>query len=464
MISRLFSAWLGLLCIAAASPAPTEFDVPAIDAYLEEQVKQSGIVGMSVALVRDGKAVLVKGYGHRSLEPRQPVTTNTLFAIGSVTKQFACACILLLAEDGKLSVQDKVAKYYPGLTRADEITLLDLMQHVSGYPDFYPLDFLDRRMQSPIAVDELIRQYAGGKLDFEPGARYSYSNTGFMILGRVVEKVSGRSFSQFLQERLLNPAEMTQTVFERGQSRHPVAHGYTSFALSPPDAAPPEADGWIFSAGAMYSSALDLAKWDLALIDGKLLQPGSFQTMTTPRKLAGGKLTTYGCGLGVSLRNGFLVLAHNGAVNGFGARNATVPATRSAVVMLCNLDAGGAFARMHNHLLSLLVKTPSNVPSIAGPPAADVAQSFVRRLQQGKLDRTQLGDEFAVFLNEEKLRGAAQRLKALGNLKLVEVEDQYERGGMEVSNLRIVFPRDNLKGLMYRSTDGKIQEFFVDKP
>jgi CubicO group peptidase (beta-lactamase class C family) len=186
--------------------------------------------------------------------------------------------------------------------------------------------------------------------------------------------------------------------------------------------------------------------------------------MTAPRKLANGKLTTYGCGLGVSQRNGFLVLSHSGAVNGFAARNATIPANRSAVVMLSNWDSGGAFARMHNTVLGLLLKSPATVPAVAASPARETARNFFRSLQQGKLDRKQLGEEFSIFLDEEKLRGAAARLKSYGNPQAVEVEELTERGGMEVSHLRLVFPKGTLRGLMYRSPDGKIQEFFVDKP
>src|SRR4051812_34518765 len=160
---------------AEEAKAPETFDLKAIDSFLTRQVQRPGRVGMSVAIVKDGAIVLAKGYGKRSLADGRPVETNTVFAIGSVSKQFTCASILLLGEDGKLSVHDAVAKYYPGLTRANEITLLDLMNHVSGYPDYYPLDFLDRRLQQPIDPDELLRRYAGGKLDFEPGARWSYS-------------------------------------------------------------------------------------------------------------------------------------------------------------------------------------------------------------------------------------------------------------------------------------------------
>jgi len=185
-MKRILLTPLLLLAVLAADrfpptrlpPEPTAFDPVAIDAYAAAQVKDKGIVGLSLAVVRDGTIALAKGYGRTASVNGEPVTTNTLFAIGSVTKQFTCACILRLAEAGKLSVRDKVSRWFPELTRAQDISLLDLMHHVSGYPDYYPLDFVDRRMSRPIAADELLRQYATGKLDFDPGARWSYSNTG----------------------------------------------------------------------------------------------------------------------------------------------------------------------------------------------------------------------------------------------------------------------------------------------
>jgi D-alanyl-D-alanine carboxypeptidase len=458
---------LWLMCLVAIArpepkaPVPTKFDLQAIDAFLASQAQEQAIVGLSFALVRDGRVVFARGYGNSSLEKAERTTTNTLFAIGSVTKQFVCACILLLAEDGKLSVDDKVSKYFSNLTRAEHITLLDLMQHVSGYPDYYPLDFVDRRMKSAIAVDELIRQYAGGKLDFEPGTRWSYSNTGYTILGRIVEKASGEKFGDFLKRRIFDPLEMKHTVFEPAQSFAGLAQGYTSFALSPPEPAQPEGDGWLYSAGGIYSTALDLAKWDLALVEGKVLKPESYQLMTAPRKLANGKLTGYGCGLGVVQRDGYLILSHGGAVNGFAARNVIVPANRSAIIMLSNTDVGGGFAKLYNTVLSLLLQSPSTVPQIRGASAADAARELFHRLQSGDVDRSQLGEEFNIFLDTDKVRGASKRLKAFGKPTTVEVEELRERGGMEVATIRFNFRSGTLKGLMYRSPDGKIQQFFV---
>src|SRR5262249_71738 len=154
-----------------------------------------------------------------------------------------------------------------------DITLYDLMTHVSGYPDYYPLDFVDRRMLKALAVDQVIEEYAGGKLDFEPHSRWSYSNTGDMILGRGVGKGSGEPFCKFLEQRILKPTGMTHSYFEPGKDVPGLAQGYTSFALGKPELATLEAGGWIYAAGGLYASASDLTRWDLALTGGRVLKP-----------------------------------------------------------------------------------------------------------------------------------------------------------------------------------------------
>jgi D-alanyl-D-alanine carboxypeptidase len=169
-----------------APALPTTLDLPAIDDYVAAQVRSRAIVGASLAIVRDGEIVLERTYGEASARTHAPVGPETAFAIGSISKQFVCVAALMLEEDGKLSLDDEVAKYFPELTRAADIKLDDLGSHLSGYPDFYPLDFIDRRMQTPIEPDELLRRYAMVPLEFEPRTRWSYSNTGFIVLGRVL--------------------------------------------------------------------------------------------------------------------------------------------------------------------------------------------------------------------------------------------------------------------------------------
>ncbi len=452
------------LSIHTATPAsklPDTFDAKGVDAFLTEQVKQNNRVGYSVAIVKDGQVVLAKGYGKRSLQDGRAVETNTIFAIGSVSKQFTCAAILLLADDGKLSVHDPVAKYYPNLTRAQDITLLDLMNHVSGYPDYYPLDFLDRRMLKPIEEDELIRQYAGGKLDFEPRSKYSYSNTGYILLGRIAEKVSGENLGAFLSRRIFQPLMMTQTIYELDTKDPRLATGYQTFALSEPSVIPPEGAGWLRGAGGIYSTPLDLVKWNLALHSGKVLKSETYALMTTARQLSTGKLSDYGCGLRVTTQGGRPVLSHNGAVSGFNTYNASAPSTRSSVIMMCNLEGG--MSPLPGQIFSLLLKEPSNVPAIAGPAAPETVKTVFAQMQKGKINRAQFAEEFNHYLTDEKISGAAKRLKRYGTPGKAEVLSINERGGLEVTTTRLTFSDGELRVLMYRQPGGLIEQFFVSR-
>jgi CubicO group peptidase (beta-lactamase class C family) len=453
---------------ADAPPEPPKtFDLTAIDTYIDGQVRAKGYIGLSLAVLRDGKLVFAKGYGRRSMELALAVETDTPFAIGSITKQFVCACVLLLADEGKLSASDPVAKYYPELTRAQDITLHDLMSHLSGYPDYYPLDFVDRRMMKPTDADVIIREYAGGKLDFEPGSRWSYSNTGFTILGRVVEKVSGKSLAAFLEQRIFKPLHMDHSFLTPKSETPGLARGYTAFALGLPEPAPVEQLGWLDAAGGIYASASDLAKWDLALLSGKVLKPQSYQLMTTSRRLKNGKSANYGCGLSIVQREGETILQHGGAVSGFLASNAMIPRTQSAVILLANSEDVSP-SPLHSTVLGLLLKDQAakegpSIPKVNGPPAKDAALAFFHDMQSGAIDRSKLGEEFSYFLNEERVKAAAARYKPLGEPEKVEVAGTSERGGMEVASIRMAFKNAKLTGLLYRSPDGKIQQLLLHK-
>jgi len=452
---------------ADTSPKPPgTFDVAAIDEYLSKQVTDNGYVGLSVAIVRDGKVVLAKGYGKRSLKPEAVVETTSPFAAGSVTKQFTCACIFLLSEDGKLSVRDPVAKWYPELTKAKEITLYDLMTHAAGYPDYYPLDFVDRRMEKPIPPDDLLKEYAGGKLDFDPGARWSYSNTGFILLGQIVEKVSGQPFAEFLTERILKPLEMTNSVFDPKPGADGLATGYTAFALGDPEPAVRESEGWIHAAGGLYTTPSDLAKWDVALVSGKVLKPDSYRLMTAPRELNDGRTRDYGCGIGVGRRGGEPVLRHSGAVSGFLAYNAVIPRTRSAVVLMSNCDHQDA-GDLNDALVALLLKSQppaaADVPRVSGPTAKEAALDILHQLQSGEVKRDNLGEEYSHYLTAERVRGAKERLGPLGEPDSVELDPAYERGGMEVVTVHFTFKKLKVKAMMYRTPDGKMQQFLLYK-
>src|SRR4051812_30759949 len=291
------------LILAGSARAQAPIDTIRVDSIVRAQMAEKHIIGVSVGIMQNGQIVFSRGYGVRDMATHDSVTRKTMFAIGSVTKQFTCSALLMLQEQGRLSLSDPVSKYFPNLTRAKDITLIDLGGHLSGYRDYYPLDFVDREMQKPQTADAIITEYAARPLDFEPRSRYSYSNTGFLILGRVIEKVTGQSFGSVLTTRIFQPLSLTRTAYEpKMQSNADMARGYTSFALADPIPADPEAEGWAGSAGAIWSTPTDLLTWDLSLLDRKLLSDSSYRVLATAQRLTDGRSSGYGCGEGVNDR------------------------------------------------------------------------------------------------------------------------------------------------------------------
>jgi CubicO group peptidase (beta-lactamase class C family) len=214
-------------------------------------------------------------------------------------------------------------------------------------------------------------------------------------------------------------------------------------------------------AGGIYSTPTDLAKWTLALMDGKVLKPDSYALMTAPRTLSTGRISEYGCGLSVKTQSGRQVLSHNGAVSGFNASISMIPSTRSAVIMACNLDGG--LGTLPGQVFGLMLKEPSIIPTVKASPAAETVKAVFTQIQRGKIDRQQFGEEFNLYLSDARLAGASKRLRPYGAPRSTEVVSTHERGGMEVTVTRLAFARGELRALMYRMPDGKIEQFFVSR-
>jgi len=457
---------LAVVLLALFAPqARTQAVNPAqLDSIIRKAVVEKHIVGLSVGVMQNGKVVLAKGYGVRDLASKDPVTPQTMFAVGSVTKQFTCSALMMLAEQKRLSLSDPVSNWFPTLTRAKDITLIDLGGHLSGYHDFYPLDFVDREMQKPASADEIITEYATRPLDFAPRSRYSYSNTGFLILGRVIEKVSGQPFGTFVAQRIFTPLKLTRTVFEPASptSAANMARGYTSFGLADPILAEPEARGWAWSAGAIWSTPTDLLTWDTSLLDHTLISPASFAVLSTAQRLSDGRSSGYGCGEGVNDRGAAVVLSHGGAVSGFVAQNTVIPATRSAVVLLSNTDFSPIGA-LNQELVSRVMPRGVDVPVVAGLSALDAAKKFLSELEKGKVDRSTLGDDFNVYLTPAKIAASQRALNAMGPISKIRIANLVERGGMQVAAVQFDVGGTTSEGLMYRTPDGKLQEFLFSR-
>jgi CubicO group peptidase (beta-lactamase class C family) len=458
------------VAVKPVAKLPTEYDAGKIEFYIRQAAQEQGFVGLEMVVIRNGKPSLGFGFGKslaKELKNAKDLTPDEPLAIGSVSKQFTCAALLLLAQDGKLAPTDKVSRWYPDLTNANTVTLLDLMNHTSGYTDYYPLDFVDRRLAKPILPDDLIRQYAIGKVDFEPGAKYSYSNTGYTILGRVIEKVSGKPLGVFLRERLFLPVGMTTASFEPETDGLIMdgarAQGYRALGIDGSELAPPEGRGWLNGAGGVWASANDLGKWAMALMEGKLLDAKHLELMTKPRLLNNGKKSNYGCGLTVREVNGEVVWGHTGSISGFHANLTMVPRTKTVVVTLANaehLDDG----KLHREVVGLAQKEPSSIPTVNGLKPVEQAKILVAELTKGEIEAKNLGEEYKVFMTPERQGAYSRKLKELGEPKSVQVASQHERGGMEVSMLRLVFKDGTvLLGSLYRKPDGTVEQFLLTR-
>jgi D-alanyl-D-alanine carboxypeptidase len=437
--------------------APLAWDANAVDAWVASRIAKTGAVGAALAVVREGQVVLAKGYGKKRGDAAAPVGPETPFMIGSLSKQFACTALHMLADKHQLALTDPVAKWYPQLDRAGDITLSDLGAHISGYRDYYPLDYVDERMLKPIEPDDLIAKYAQtGHLDFEPRTRWSYSNTGYAIIGRVIEKVSGMPYGKALDAWIFKPLGMSASTVKPAGA----ASGHVSFLLEGAKPAPVEAEGWLLAAGDIWASANDMAKWDIAVADGKLLSPESQRSMTTSRTLANGRSAGYSCGFFVRIVRGETVLSHVGWVGGFFTYNAIVPRTRSAVVLLTN-DEYTHVADLGDRILNLITLDDA-VPRIAGPPAEEVAHDLIVQLQEGRLDRSGLGEDLSAYFDDARIAQAAQRLRDLGEPKVV-VTSRSERGQLEHTSLSIEFPSKTVAASMFRSPDGKVRQLLFEQ-
>lgn len=432
-------------------------DTAQIDSIIRKNVADKHIIGVSVGIMQNGRVVFARGYGTADLESKRPVTPSTMFAIGSVTKQFTCSALLMLEEQKKLSLRDPVAKYFPNLTRAKDITLLDLGGHISGYRDYYPLDYVNREMAEAASADEIIRRYATRTLDFEPRSRYSYSNTGYLIMGRVIEKVSGQPFGAFLSQRLFTPLQLKRTAYEPAPNGSDMARGYTSFAFADPIPADPEAAGWAGAAGAIWSTPTDLLRWDLSLLNHELISAASYRVLTTPQRLTDGRSSGYGCGEGVNDRGAAVTFSHGGAVSGFVAQNTIIPSTRSALVTLSNSDFSPV-GSLNQELLGKLLPSV-DVPSIRGLSALEAAKKFLTELEQGRVDRSTISADFDAYLTSTKVAAAQRTLNGMGPITNVRIGGLSERGGMEVATVLFSVGTTTARGLMYRTPDGKVEEF-----
>lgn len=290
----------------------------------------------SVLVARDGEVLLDRGYGFANREWSIPNDGDTRFRLASVTKQFTAVAIMVLHDRGMVDLDAPVKTWLPDAPEAwDQVTVRHLLTHTSGIPNFTDFDDYEAQKTAPATLDSLIALFRDHPLDFQPGADWSYSNSGYILLTAIVEKASGKSYATFIDETLFQPLGMTDSGYDSHAAILPHrASGYT-----------PTAQGFVNAdyvdmsipqgAGGLYSTTRDLLKWEQGLFSGQLLSPESLALLTTPVR------NQYAFGLFIREGDGNTTIGHSGGIEGFNTYMAYDPDRRVAVIVLGNLNGPG---------------------------------------------------------------------------------------------------------------------------
>jgi CubicO group peptidase (beta-lactamase class C family) len=409
----------------------------------------------SIAVVDHGKLVYTHAYGKARLQPPTPATPEMRYSIGSISKQFTAAAILLLQQKGKLSLDDAVGKYVPGLTRGDEVTIRQILSHTSGYQDYWPEDYVMTPMLKPTTAQQILNTWAKKPLDFEPGTQWQYSNTNYVIAGAIVEKVSGQRLMDFLGEHIFHPLQM-HSVWNSDEVSltRTDATAYYRHALGPLRVAPKEGRGWMFAAGELAMTAHDLGLWDTSMLAESVLKPQSYNEMFTDVKLRNGKETHYGLGVQVTTLDGHRAIEHSGEVSGFVSDNIVMIDDGVAIAVLTNQDAVGAASTIARLAVPVVANYPLTAPE-------QQALDIYRGLQHGLIDRSLLAPNLSDYFTPEALTDFQSSLAPLGEpLSFKQVGDQL-RGGMTFRAFRITYPDRRLILTTYTYPDGKLEQYLI---
>jgi len=462
MINRVAGATIALALafpvFVISAQAPTDATLgPKVDSIATQVLQTTGVPSATVAVVMHGRLAYAKAYGAAKLEPRVAANADMRYGIGSISKQFTAAAILLLAQDGKLKLDDPVSRFVPGLTRGNEVTIREVLSHTSGYQDFWPQDYVMPMMLKSTTPQSIVDRWGKQPLDFDPGTRWQYSNTNYTIAGMIVEKASGMPFFRFIRTRILQPVGLTTAADFDASPTAANATGYVRYALGPLRPAPDAGSGWMWGAGELAMTASDLAKWDISLIRHSLLSRASYRELEREVPLKNGAGTGYGLGVDVSMQGGRFLVEHSGEVSGFTAENMVYPEDSAAVVVLTNQDAAPASGALARQISQLLFATDD---ALAQNRTAQ-ARAIFDGLRQGKIDRSLFTSNANAYFSEQSIADFAASLAPLGEPTSFVQTGTSKRGGMVLRSYRANFPGRVLRVWTFETPDGKLEQYQV---
>lgn len=430
----------------------------AVDAYVEQVMKKRHIPGVSIAVVKDGKTVMSKGYGLANVELEVPATRDTVYQLASVTKTFTATAVMLLVRDGKLALDDKIAERLPDLPSAwNKVTVRQLLNHTSGIKSYTSVRNFEKTVRKDYTQREILDLVAKAPLEFAPGEKWNYNNTGYFLLGMLIEKSSGKPYGEFMAERIFRPLGMTRT---RANDLRAVirvrAQGYEwdGKKLRNGEYTSPTQP---FAAGMLVSTVGDLAKWDAALANHTLLDESTLMTMWTPTRLNKGE-AGYGLGWGVSKVAGRRLVSHGGGISGFSTEISRFIDDKLTVIVLTNLEGGQAESLARG----IAGRFVSTLAEKASEPIADNDKPTTRRLR-GMVEAALKGEADPNLFTEESGKVLVPRIKELksglaplGDLKSFQLVERKAEGQGVYLRYRAGFETDTFNVSFVLDETGKI--------
>lgn len=456
MLKHAVSLLVIVAAPAAAQPLTAQ-QTAAIDRAVATALADTAVPSASIAIVRDGKIVLAKAYGKAN--EGLPARTDLPYQVASISKQFTAMALLLLEDEGKLSLDDKVAKWVPGISGGDRIALRQLLNHTSGLQDYWPQDFSFPAMARPTSPQGIVDKWAKKPLDFEPGEQAQYSNTGYVVAGMVAEKASGEPLMRYLQRKIFRPLGMTSVVSQDDAVGASFPSGYGRYALGPLRPVTPAARGWLYAAGELSMTAEDLAKWNLARINRSLVPADDWAAQETTAKLSNGTAIANGLGVFVSNSSGRKAVTHGGESVGFLATNAVYPAERAAITVMTNSWSGNAYSRIAREIAKIVLPQPPAGTS----PATARARAVYDQLRTGQLDRSLLTENANYYFTEQAVADYRSSLGPLGEPTSFEPNGTPSpRGGFLIQGYTIKYPGRTLNlSTFYEPGSGRLEQFLV---
>ncbi len=442
----------GLTLLAAwpifAKPLSVE-QKQAVDAAVSRILKASEVPSASIAIVTDGKIDYAQAYGDQRLNGSL-ATTSARYPVASISKQFTAAAILLLVEDGKMSLDDKVAKYFPTLSGANTVTIRELLSHTSGYRDYWPQDFQFEAMTRPTTPEAIMDRWAKAPLDYAPGSKWQYSNTGYVVAGRIFERVAKEPLQSFEQRRLFKPLGMNVVLATTGLSQAD-ARGTTRYALGPVRPGPNESDGWVFAAGDLAMTPSDLAKWNIARLNRAILKPASWQAQETNVAPADAGLK-YGLGVALDSVGPHRRIQHNGAFTSYLSDNRVYPDDHAAISVFINAGFSNSQDAIADAIEAIVFDDADETKA---------ARSIFNMLRTGQIDRSKFTQNGNFYFTPQVLLDYRNSLATLGEPTRIALQGSKGlRGGLTAEKYIFTFAdRKLLCVVRAEPSSGRIEQF-----